>query len=176
MQLEAKWLCPFLFSVFGVILKRELLSVRKRDVRVSRELWAELQSGSADEGWTTMFKKVLEFLNDCDKIKLEGVVTTVDQKTFDWISCVFWWRQGQIRLALLILQLKKLQWPEQWSLTDRKKWAPGKLLEKQLFWNYTDWEQCEVAEGFPLKTNMGSTWFIGGNRTGAGPVLQVLPC
>lgn len=133
-------------------------------------------SGSADEGWATVFKKVLEFLKDCDKIKLEGVVTTVDQETFDWISCVFWWRQGQIGPALLTLQLKKLQWPEQWSLTDRKKWTSGKLLEKQLFWNYTDWEQYEVAEGFPLRTNMGSTWFIRGKRSGAGSVLQVLPC
>lgn len=37
-----------------------------------------------------LLKKVLGVLKDCDEIKLEGVVTTVDQKSFDWISCLLW--------------------------------------------------------------------------------------
>lgn len=32
-----------------------------------------------------MFKKVLGFLKDCDKIKFEGIVTTVDQKTVNFL-------------------------------------------------------------------------------------------
>lgn len=81
----------FIQCFFGVILKSELLSVGKRGLRVGREQWTDLQCGSADEGQATVFKKVLGFLKDCDKIKLEGVVTT---ENFDWISCVFWWGQG----------------------------------------------------------------------------------
>lgn len=179
MQLEAKWWCPFLFNIFGVILKSELLSVGKRGVRVGREQWTDLQHGSADAGWATVFREVLGFLKDHDKIKLEGIVTTVDQKTLIGFLLHSGEGRGQIGPALLILQLKKLQWPEQGSLTDRKKWATGKLLEKQLLWNYTDGEQCEltgcgVAERFPLKTNMGFTWFMWGKRSGAGSVLQFL--
>lgn len=56
------------------MLKSELLGVRRRGVRVGREQCTDLQCGSADEGLATVFKKVLEFLKDCDKVKLEGVV------------------------------------------------------------------------------------------------------
>lgn len=125
-----------------------------------------------------MFKKVLVFLKDCDKVKLEGVVTALDQKTFDCISCVLCWRQGTDWTCLAHPTAEKTSVTRAVE-SDRQKWATGKLLEKWLFCNYTDWEQWEVAERFPLKTNRGFTWFMEGKRAGAGSVLQVLnvlPC
>lgn len=56
-----------------------------------------------------MFKEVLGFLKDRDEIKLEGIVTTVDQKTLIGFPLSSGEGRGQIGPALLILQLKKLQ-------------------------------------------------------------------
>lgn len=92
-------------------------------------------------------------------IKLEGVVTTADQKSFDWISCVFWWRQGTDWTCLAhptaeeTSVTRAVESDRQEEMRFRK--IAGETAILKLNW---------LGEGFPLKTKMGFTWFIGGKE------------
>lgn len=67
--------------------------------KVVREDWTDLQLGSADKGEPTYSKKSPSLLKDCGKVKLEGVVIIVDQKTLIVASV----KGSRQMLALLLI-------------------------------------------------------------------------